>query len=232
MNIFQQTDVFKMLFEQLIFNISCVLHKEFINGGNAMNNQKVDRRVKYTKMVLKESYINLLEKKDISQITVKEICEDADINRATFYSHYTDVYDLHKKIENELLENINAYLSQLYQKGKKVNEIDLTEKIFVYIKENAKLCRILLSERGDLSFQKKVMILVYDKIVNDLTDNNMISREDAEYVYSFAIIGCVGIVQKWFDDNMKKSPRFMAEMVLKLTLGLINISKHNDRPIS
>ena len=190
-----------------------------------MKNDKDDRRVKYTKMVLKESFINLLEKKDISLITVKEICENADINRATFYSHYTDVYDLLRKIENELLENVNVYLSQLYHKGKKVNEIELAEKIFGYIKENAKLCRLLLSERGDLSFQKKIMILAYDKIINDLTDNNKISREDAEYVYSFAITGCIGIVQKWFDDNMKKSPRFMAEMVIKLTLGLINISK-------
>lgn len=186
---------------------------------------KVDRRVKYTKMVLKESFINLLEKKVIAQITVKEICEDADINRATFYSHYTDVYDLLKQIENELLENVNIYLIQLYQRGPTVDETILTEKIFGYIKENAKLCKLLLSERGDLSFQKKIMILVYDKIINELTDNNKITREDAEYVYSFAITGCVGIVQKWLDDDMKKSPRFMAEMVLKLTLGLISISK-------
>ncbi|TAH74748.1 MAG: TetR/AcrR family transcriptional regulator [Anaerolineaceae bacterium] len=193
-----------------------------------MKSVKDDRRVKYTKMVLKDSFISLLEKKDISQITVKEICENADINRATFYSHYTDVYDLLKKIENELLENVNVHLLQLYQKGKKVNETDLAEKIFGYIKENAKLCKLLLSERGDLSFQKKIMILVYDKIINDLTDNNKISREDAEYVYSFAITGCVGIVQKWLDDDMKKSPRFMADMVLKLTLGLISISKHHD----
>ena len=192
-----------------------------------MKDIKDDRRVRYTKMVLKDSFISLLEKKDISQITVKEICENADINRATFYSHYTDVYDLLKRIENELLENVNVYLLQLYHKVKKVDEAELTEKIFAYIKDNAKLCRLLLSERGDLSFQKKIMILVYDKIINDLTDNSNISREDAEYVYSFAITGCVGLVQKWLDENMKKSPRFMAEMVLKLTLGLINISKQH-----
>ena len=192
-----------------------------------MKDIKDDRRVRYTKMVLKDSFISLLEKKDISQITVKEICENADINRATFYSHYTDVYDLLKKIESELLENVNVYLLQLYHKVKKVDEAELTEKIFAYIKENAKLCRLLLSERGDLSFQKKIMILVYDKIINDLTDNSNISREDAEYVYSFAITGCVGLVQKWLDEDMKKSPRFMAGMVLKLTLGLINISKQH-----
>jgi len=193
-----------------------------------MKHGKEDRRVKYTKMVLKESFLNLLEKKDISRITVKEICEDADINRATFYTHYTDVYDLQKKIEDEFLDNVEVYLSQLDKKGKNVNDFILAEKIFDYIKDNAKLCKLLLSERGDLSFQKKIMTIVYDKIISELTDNNKLSKEDAEYVYSFTITGCVGIVQKWLDDNMKKSSRFMAETVIKLTYGVINALKSQN----
>lgn len=47
----------------------------------------MDRRKKYTRMVLKESLMELLKNKPISNITIKEICEEADINRSTFYSH-------------------------------------------------------------------------------------------------------------------------------------------------
>lgn len=190
-----------------------------------MRSDKDDRRVKYTKMVLKESFIKLLEKKDISQISIKEVCEDADINRSTFYAHYNDQYDLLRKIENELLDNINAHLTEIDQETNNMNAILLAEKIFEYIKENAKLCKLLLSERGDFNFQKQVMMLVYDMIISQLTDNNMLTKEDAEYVYSFTIAGCVGIVQKWLDEDMKKSAYFMAEMVVKLTLGLINSLK-------
>lgn len=194
-----------------------------------MRNGKDDRRVKYTKMVLKESFIKLLEKKDISQITIKEICEDADINRATFYAHYNDQYDLLRKIEDELLDNINAHIKAFYEENNKMENV-MAEKIFDYLKENAKLCKLLLNERGDLSFQKKVMMLVYDKIITELTKNNKITKEDAEYIYSFTITGCVGIVQKWFDDDMKKSSHFMAEMVTKLTLGLIGLLKNSNPP--
>lgn len=190
-----------------------------------MGSDRDDRRVKYTKMVLKESFIKLLEKKDISQISIKEICEDADINRATFYAHYSDQYDLIRKIENELLDNINAHLTELDQIINNMNAVLLAEKIFEYIKENARLCKLLLSERGDFDFQKQVMMLVYDKIIFELTDNNKITKEDAEYVYSFTITGCVGIVQKWLNEDMKKSPRFMAEMVVSLTVGLISLLK-------
>jgi AcrR family transcriptional regulator len=190
-----------------------------------MRSDKDDRRVKYTKMVLKESFIKLLEKKDISQISIKEICEDADINRATFYAHYNDQFDLLKKIEDELLDNINAHIAEFDQINNDKNAVLLAEKIFEYLKENAKLCKLLLNEHGDFSFQKKVMMLVYDIIIAEITDNNKITKEDAEYVYSFTITGCVGIVQKWLDEDMKKSPHYMAEMVIKLTLGLINLLK-------
>lgn len=194
-----------------------------------MRNPKEDRRIKYTKMVLKESFIKLMERKEVSQITIKEICEDADINRATFYAHYSDQYDLLRKIENELLDNINARLAEFDQKNKNLDAVLTAEKIFEYIKENAQLCKMLLSERGDFSFQKRIMMLVYDKIITEITYNNKISKEDAEYVYSFTITGCVGIVQKWFDEGMNKPAHSLAEMVIKLTMGLISLIKSSTK---
>jgi AcrR family transcriptional regulator len=72
---------------------------------------KMDRRKKYTRMVLKDSLMELLREKHISGITVKEICELADINRSTFYSHYSDHYDLLNKIEEEIIEDMQEKLN-------------------------------------------------------------------------------------------------------------------------
>ena len=185
-----------------------------------MRSDKDDRRVKYTKMVLKESFINLLDKKDISQITIKEICEDADINRATFYAHYSDQYDLMQKIENELFENVSSYLSDFTQNDTDFHLTEMITKILEYIKENSKLCKLLLSERGDLNFQKRIMMLVYDKNIKIPAGSGELSEQDAEYIYSFIITGCVGLIQKWLDDDMKKSALTMAELVVKLTQNL------------
>ncbi len=145
-----------------------------------MKREKDDRRVKYTKMVLKESFIKLLGEKDISKITIKEICEHADINRATFYAHYSDQFDLMRKIEDELFANIDAYLSGYMMNQTDFNLISTLEKIFDYIQENAELCRLLLSERGDLNFQKRVMELVYDLHIDDLTSGGFILKDDAD----------------------------------------------------
>ena len=72
-----------------------------------------DRRVKYTKMVLKNSLIKLMQEKPISRITIKAICEDADVNRSTYYSHYQDQFDQLNRIEMEFIDGINEYLDSL-----------------------------------------------------------------------------------------------------------------------
>lgn len=70
--------------------------------------KKIDRRTAYTRMVIRDALYNLLETKHLSQITVKEICEEADINRATFYRNYVDIYDLYEKLEEELTSSAFA----------------------------------------------------------------------------------------------------------------------------
>ena len=59
-----------------------------------MEKSKVDRRIRYTKKMLKDALVRLIQHQHISAITVKELCELADINRSTFYAHFRDPYDL------------------------------------------------------------------------------------------------------------------------------------------
>ena len=68
----------------------------------------MDRRVKYTMSVIEDTFLSLLEQKDIGSITVTEICRIADINRATFYRYYVDIYDLLKKIQDNFINEIKA----------------------------------------------------------------------------------------------------------------------------
>ena len=66
-----------------------------------MAQEKMDRRVRRTKALLLQGLIQLMEEKDIKDISVKELSDLADINRGTFYLHYSDVYNMLGKIEFE-----------------------------------------------------------------------------------------------------------------------------------
>lgn len=77
-----------------------------------METIKTDARILKTKKKLTETLISLLEEKTMDEISVIEICEKADINRMTFYKHYSDKYDLLSDstslIGDYLAENITS----------------------------------------------------------------------------------------------------------------------------
>ena len=79
----------------------------------------MDLRVKKTKSAIINSFLELRSKKPLERITVKELSDLAQINKATFYLHYKDIYDLSESLEEELLDNVldrishpNAVLSE------------------------------------------------------------------------------------------------------------------------
>ena len=70
----------------------------------------MDIRIIKTKNSIINAFIELRAKKEIERITVKELCEKAMINKSTFYSHYTDIYDLSEQLENRIATEIVANL--------------------------------------------------------------------------------------------------------------------------
>lgn len=71
----------------------------------------MDLRVKRTRQNIRDAFIQLRMKKPLEKITVKELCERAEINKATFYLHYSNIYELSETIENGLIESCFACIS-------------------------------------------------------------------------------------------------------------------------
>ena len=78
---------------------------------------KTDARVRYTRKVIQDAFLDILKEKPISRITVKEVCDKAEINRGTFYKHYQDCYDLLDKIEEEGLREFEKMLASIEAAG-------------------------------------------------------------------------------------------------------------------
>lgn len=66
----------------------------------------MDLRIQRTRRNIRDAFIELRSRKPIEKITVKELAEAAFINKATFYQHYKDLYDLSESMEDELIDNI------------------------------------------------------------------------------------------------------------------------------
>lgn len=109
---------------------------------------KSDARVRYTKMIIKNSFVKLLAKRPLPKVTVKEICELSEINRATFYKYYCDPYDLLEKLENEFLKELENNVSQSTHNGFQETFTD----ILISIKAEGELYKPLFSENGAPNF--------------------------------------------------------------------------------
>lgn len=90
---------------QALFFDFCRLGNEFVNQSIIFGD-KMDLRVKKTRASIKKAFIELRAQKSLEKITVKEISERAMINKATFYTHYKDIYDLQEQLEDEVVVNV------------------------------------------------------------------------------------------------------------------------------
>lgn len=175
--------------------------------------EKTDRRVKYTKMVIEDSFIELLKTNPINKITVKAVCALADVNRSTFYKHYKDVYDVLEKIEESLYNKFKKILSgKIADPSKKLK----TDDIFHLIADNKDVCEIILGENGDTNFIKKIIMLGNNTYKT--TNGNKLS----DIVYTFISLGSVGVIQHWINNGLKEPPEYIAALVENLTYNGIS----------
>lgn len=128
---------------------------------------KENRRVKITKMLLNESFLGFLSTKPLSRITVKEICDDADINRSTYYMYYTDPYDQLKKMEAELLVDMTIYVDNIVTKGahNDKKQYQLIKGILDYIQSKKQIFQVLLEKSGDLNLQRDILSFFGERII-------------------------------------------------------------------
>src|SRR5699024_4345599 len=175
-------------------------------------NKKLDRQKKYTRMVLKDSLIDLLKIKPISGITVKEICQLADINRSTFYTHYNDQFDLLEQIEKELIDDLNTYLNQ-YNFEQEEEALQMTEKLLEYVVSKQEICQTLLNKNGDHSFERRVMDVARPFLIQNWMDNNEIDPGISDYASTFLISGSIYVIKHWLANSMDKSPKQIAELI-------------------
>ena len=83
-----------------------------------MKSKGKDYRTRVTKMLIRKAFTDMLKEKPIQSITIKELCETAGINRGTFYSHYSDIYDLLEKMEEEMMADFIKALEPLLETDK------------------------------------------------------------------------------------------------------------------
>jgi len=170
-----------------------------------------DRRIEYTKMVIRDSFIRLLKEKPINKITVKEVCELADINRSTFYKYYLDPYDWIDQAERECLQTSQEVIDKIDSTD---IEVLLTE-LFQTIKDNYEMFSVIFANHGNLL--KEIFALFLEKAESRLKDTILHDPEGSQkWECYYRIYGCNGIISCWIKDGMEQPPKEVASYIASL----------------
>lgn len=174
-----------------------------------------DRRVKYTKMILKESLLGLMKEKSLSKISLAEICRVADINRNTFYTHYSGMEDLIASIEQDLYDELMGAM----EGSMRPESIPaLIIEICRVIQKNAELCQVLLSENGDSRLLNLVLYRVHDKSIAGWKRSSIkLNERQLERLYLYSTQGAIAVIKDWLQGGAKESPEEVANFIERIT---------------
>lgn len=185
----------------------------FKNYQKEVNAMKTDARVIHTKATIREDFIALLNDHPLNKITVKALCDKANINRATFYRYYEDIYDLYEKTKDEF---ISAFIDSFFDMKNLTTENKL--KIFVYeIKKNSSLVYALTKQNDSINFTSKMCRKLYYHIENEF--NALFSdfnENQCSAAFTFVVSGCAGLISDWVNSGMKTSTDEVASTLYKL----------------
>ncbi len=181
-----------------------------------MNPENMDHRVRVTYEMLKQALFRLIKEKPKSEITIKELCYEAKINRTTFYAHFQGVNDLIEHLERELWVDIFVIL-----KRSEKDRNYFGDRIFLDIYELSiqykELFHLLLIQNADPMFLEKVYNLgrsAFQNLYNRPKGNK--NPIQMEYYYISVLNSFIGILRQWMTTGMKESVHEISDITKRI----------------
>lgn len=176
----------------------------------------MDRRSKYSINVINETFVTLLKKKKLEDITVTEICKLADINRGTFYKYYFDVYDLHDKMEKYLINDIREIFEK-HAEGKDLKSFLLD--LFTFAEKNYETkLKSFSSDRIEKFVQNGLRQAnpFLSKYIDEMLPNNNPKHKNItkQYIVGGVLTNCVS----WLYEDKRESAEVIVDKLYDLIL--------------
>lgn len=163
-----------------------------------------DRRARRSRKLLKESLLELMKRKTFADISVRDITDAADMNRATFYLHYSGTAELLQSVEEDLLAELQALVDAHMQETFAVGSVaPVFEPVLDFAVEHRETCTILFSSSEASGFFQSIQQLVHKNgapLVR--TWFRPADPRLTDYLLNFLAWGFIGLLSEWFEKGM------------------------------
>ena len=193
-----------------------------------MNDSKKDKRVIKTKKNIRSAFIHLLNEKDYSRITIKDIATEASCDRKTVYSYYAGIHEIREEIENEFISLVAESIKQLDFNKHEDNPKQIFEVLTTIINGNIETYGPFLKWGAQSQIIKKTTRLFIDKVEQGFMKSKYayLGEEQLHMIACFIASGMIATYQDWFNTGCKQSTEVLSSKLGDLVLNGINGFNH------
>ncbi len=163
-----------------------------------------DRRARRSRKLLKESLLELMKRKTFADISVRDVTDAADMNRATFYLHYSGTAELLQSVEEDLLAELQALVDAHMQETFAVGSVaPVFEPVLDFAVEHRETCAVLFASSEASGFFQSIQRLVHENgapLVRSWfrpADPRL-----TDYLLNFLAWGFIGLLSESFEKDM------------------------------
>ena len=191
-----------------------------------------DRRIGKTQKSIRDALVDLLSEKDISQISIKELAERANINRKTFYMHYKSIDDIFDKIENEIIEKLLFILEKYDFFQSQFDGYAFFTSLNNVIAEDYEFYEKLVRANSYNFLFTKVKKILKNTLIEKFHKKLEINKEMLSLYTEFTASGLISMYIEWFSMNSKLSLEDLARTASNIAFNGINSIFTNQMPVS
>lgn len=183
---------------------------------NTANNQKF----KHTEQRMEQAFLSLCKTNEPHKITVTQICQEARINRSTFYAHYQDIPDMIHKVG---LSNIRQMI-EFFRGTEDIMRFFVEEahviRLLAYVRDNREFFAALIRSNS-YGYIHSSLQLLWDHGAKAYMENVGLTDEaDMKYHFTFFWAGYLAVLERWLSSGCRESPEHLSKLLLK------NMPKH------
>ena len=171
----------------------------------------MDLRIEKTEKAIKNAFIELRARKPLEKITVKELCEAAELNRSTFYAYYQDVFSLYYEMGNELVDALVDYV--------RTGGVE-TEPMLAYIKEHREMFALLIYNGQFMDMNSPLQRRVFEETIRYSWPAGAemdVPEMEWKYVLQYMFMGGSGAIHQWVRNGCDMEPAELADLLQGMT---------------
>lgn len=183
-----------------------------------------------SRALIKDAFINLLQVKPLDKITVTDIVNKADLNRGTFYAHYSDINKLIQTIEDEIVQTLCELLYELKEQNPLDDPLPLFLKISEYLDKNKEIIIALMNSHVTNSFIMQLPELITEHLVaSGGIDESFRSSSSFQTTCRFYAGGAASLYIAWFRGTLEGSLQDVAYTLEDIIKSQQPYAEHSDK---